>query len=73
MAFSFGVSASEPVKKVLPPSPPLDTHQACYYENIAYSKGSVISVGPVQLECVRTIGSNGVRGEENPLQWIKAT
>ncbi len=71
MVFSFGVSASEPAKKNLPPSPPLDTHQACYYENVAYSKGSVISVGQVHLECVRTTGSNGFRGEENPLEWSK--
>jgi hypothetical protein len=62
--------AEEPAKKTTDTLQQMDNHAACYYANVAYSKGSFIKAGDVQLKCVRTM-INGNRREENPLEWEK--
>lgn len=67
---SCAVAAQEPAKNDAPTLQKMDPQVACYYANVAYSKGSIISAGDSQLQCIRTI-INGTRSEQNPLEWDK--
>ncbi|WP_347506184.1 DUF1496 domain-containing protein [Pseudomonas anguilliseptica] len=49
---------------------PLDTMKACYMQNDVYSKGMIVTVGAVTLQCQR--GKNhGMNDESLPLEWVK--
>ena len=71
MVFSAAALAAEPPSKDAAQLPQFDNHQACVYQNVIYSKGAVVSAGQSQLQCMRGMGVNGFRGDENPLEWVK--
>lgn len=50
---------------------PLDTMQACYMKNDVYSEGTVVTVGSVEMQCLRKVASNGFRSDSMPLEWVK--
>lgn len=70
LAVSSSVLAEEPQKKGAEQAVKIDNYAACYYANVAYSKGAVIAVGDKAIQCVRT-PTNKFDKDDSPLEWRK--
>lgn len=68
LAASSAVLAVEPQKKDAEQAVKIDNYAACYYGNVAYSKGAVIAVGDKAIQCVRTATSKFDK-DDSPLEW----